>query len=381
MAAISLGEFVPKSVAISPDGKRLAVGGKDGTVRVIDPKEEKELFVLDSIAETVDLLAFSPDGKTLAAADRNKPRGSDAPHKVFVWDYAFLKKATALEPTIPVEANREEQVFGKLGGVFGLAFSPDGKRLLTTDWRFNVRLWDVATGKVVAKFHKLGLGHISTFSPDCSRVYLGGAQRPCVLGVPGLEEELPSVAYLDTPQLKFDLHGEIPKYDDRRKSSRDLPGDELLRAGTFDDLPRCGVKLLAKGKVVHSFEPDRIVGWDVTPDGKTLACFGHNTDGQGFDFPLRFYDIPTRKETATLRVYPKPGYGLRFSPDGKRLAVPHMDGLVRVWDVAALKPLLALDPDGFYVEKVTFSKDGTKLVGGNDRAAVLVVWDVTDAKK
>ena len=110
VAAVSLGEFVPKSVAVSPDGKLLALGGTDGSVRVIDPKDEKELAVLEKVAETVDLLAFSPNGKTVAAAFRNPQRGSAAPHAVTLWDYATDKKGRVLEPTIDDKANRNAGV-------------------------------------------------------------------------------------------------------------------------------------------------------------------------------------------------------------------------------------------------------------------------------
>lgn len=381
LSAISLGEFRPARLAISPDGKLLAVGGRDGTVRIIDPKEEKELATSEKLGEMVEVLEFHPNGKTVAAAEGDKQRGSDRPHRVHLWDFGGAKKATVLEPTIDTKANAEQLRYGKLGGVREVRFSADGKMLLTSDWSGTLRLWDSMKAVQLGKFHRLNTGPVATFTADGLRVYLCGATRPVALTVPDLKEVAVSPEIDNAPKVPFELHGEIPQYDARQKKYRALPGDELVQDGGYEKEPYAGVWLLAKGKPAHQFEPNRIVAWDVTPDGKTLACFGHNVDGQGFDHPVRFYDIATRQETAALRVYPKPGYALRFSPDGKRIAMPHHDGLVRVWDVATLKPLMALDPDGFYVDKLTFSKDGKKLVGGNDKSPVLVVWDVTDAKK
>ena len=86
------------------------------------------------------------------------------------------------------------------------------------------------------------------------------------------------------------------------------------------------------------------------------------------------------KEIAAWRLVPRPEYNFRFSPDGTRLAILHMDGYVRVWDVKTRKALLALDPDWHWPGPLTWSKDGKKLVAGTADAPVLLVWDATEKK-
>src|SRR5262249_47334477 len=59
------------ALAFSPDGRTLASGGQDGTVRLWHVKTRQELLRFDSIPAQVNQLAFSPDGTTLAAALHN----------------------------------------------------------------------------------------------------------------------------------------------------------------------------------------------------------------------------------------------------------------------------------------------------------------------
>ena len=68
------------SVAFSPDGRRLASGSRDGTVKVWDAAEGRELLTLKGHTDWVQGVAFSPDGRRLAAGGRDGT--------VTVWDAA-----------------------------------------------------------------------------------------------------------------------------------------------------------------------------------------------------------------------------------------------------------------------------------------------------
>ena len=81
---------------------------------------------------------------------------------------------------------------------------------------------------------------------------------------------------------------------------------------------------------------------------------------------------------ARVGLMPRIGLAHRVA---HRHAAMHDDGLLRIRDVAILKVLLALDPEGHWIDRFSFSKDGRRLVGGAAGSPVLAVWDATPPAK
>jgi len=113
------------AVAFSPDGSRLAGGSPDGTVKLWDPRAGELLHTLRGHSTVADLLAFSPDGDTIATASTN---ADDLAVRLWL-----------------VETGDQLSVLtGHTDALTSVAFSPDGAMLATCSRDKTIKLWDVS---------------------------------------------------------------------------------------------------------------------------------------------------------------------------------------------------------------------------------------------
>lgn len=288
----------------------------------------------------ISRVAFSPDGRILASIDAAQKRSD-----VCLWDAATGRLVRRLQAP---------------GGIWDFAFLPGGRKLLTCGAdRFHV--WDLSTGKVARSVLQPDQ-HVRrlTVSPDGKSVLATvGVQRRSRLVDLATGKALVHLHDCEMGVFSPDgktiaaagpLHAEL-------MSSKGISLDAKAHVQLYD---------VAEGRVLRKVEAGGLYPSPpaFSPDGKLLAwCAGPTRDRQS---RIDVIEAATGKLVRTLSLPGSPG-GLLvlvntmgvvatvvFSPDGKLLAAPCIDGTIRLWDVAkgvevrritSWAKLLAFSPD------------------------------------
>jgi WD40 repeat protein len=349
----------------SPDGKRL-VGIGDGFVKVFDADRNVELVSFKGPSGAA-MVASSPDGKRLAFACRSgfarfplgapgpRPRPVPLPGEIQVWDAANLTQLLSLK--------------GHLGGVAWVAFSPDGKRLLSVGDGFvdaqrkpvpaEVKVWDAENGSELGSFG-LSWSNLSAwaFSPDGKRLVAAN----------GLDIKVWDAA----------------------------TGVELLalkgHSGNVEQ-----VSFSPDGKRIVSASMDQTVKvWDATTGNETLTLRGHQggvtsaaftPDGKriitgSHDRNIKVWDPDMGIETLNLKGHTSGVTHVAVRPNGRCIASTGQDGTVMLWDAALGAEALTLKGHLRSPMSVAFSPDSTSIVstGSDPRASPqpgeLKLWDL-----
>lgn len=319
------------SVAFSPNGKWLCTGSWDRTVKVWDVGMWQEVAILIGHTDGVFSVAFSPDGNQLATGSRDKT--------VRVWEVGTWQAVTTLT--------------GHIDAVLSVVFSPDGKQLATGSGDKTVRVWGVNTWQAVALLAGHS-DHIYTlaFSPDGKRLITGSTDKTVKVWNAETWQTTTTLAeHADSVlSVAFSLDG------------------KRLATGSWDNTVK--VWDVSKWQVVmtligHSGSVDSVA---FSPDGRRLVTGGEDTT-------VKVWDVDTLQTTTTLSVQTNPVYSVAFSPDGKWLAMGSLDKTVKVWDVDRWQELVTLTLHSDFVFSVGFSPDGKWLVTGSEDQTANV-WDV-----
>jgi RNA polymerase sigma factor (sigma-70 family) len=436
------------SLAISPDGAKLAAQGTKPVIRLLDANTGKELWQIAGAQGSGGqyCLAFSPDSRTLVGpgekdmlclwdvATGNKLREicrcAHAAAAVFSADGKTLAAATRLQGQGEKTAVRLwDLATGKElprpqqqpGAAFRVALTADGQTLaaaytanaLWGPW--DIGLWEVATGK---KLRQVRGGEYMAFSPDGTT--LASSFGMVFLHDVATGKELNRAfvghqGYLWS--VAFSRDGKTVVTEDRHHVQRiwdPVSGKQVDEATSRLTRGNCWTHS-ADGKLLAWTERDfdttihlgdaasgkelRIIdasskrtsslwAFALSPDGKVLAGGGRSPSPMGARTMVRLWDVDMGKELPLANEPSGEGNGCNrvcFSPDGKFLALGCSDGTVRLWEIATGKEFRTFcetpaRQSEYGIVALAFSRDGKTLVATSDDGKGHM-WEVATGKE
>ncbi|MBD2203040.1 serine/threonine protein kinase [Calothrix sp. FACHB-1219] len=284
------------SVAFSPDGKTLASGSDDKTIKLWNVETKQEIRTLKGHLQWIWTVAFSPDGKTLASggADRN----------IKLWNISTGEEIRTLK--------------GHKDGIAAVAFSPDGNTLATASLDNTIKLWNVSTGAVISTLsgHNKAVSTIS-FSPDGQTLASGSWDNKIKLWNVATGKEIRT----------FSGHTQLIL------TVAFSPDGMTLASGSKDKTIKLWNLVTGENMITLQGHTDKVNAVAYLPKIAVNKIFNNGSLISGSnDNTVKLWDTKTGKEIRTFKRDSGYIYSVAASPDGKNIASGgSADNIIKIW--------------------------------------------------
>jgi WD40 repeat protein len=308
-------------------------------------------------------------------------------------DAEVRRRAAQLAQAIEQRLTDERSFRAHEGGVYQVAFSPDGRHVLSSGYdgeRRDVgllRLWEADGCKEVRRFAGKGIVYALAVAPDGKRVATGAQGGDlCLWDLrtgKALRRFPPSrlhvMALALSPAGRWLLSGSNDGKQDRLQLWNVEAGGEA-RTLAESKSPTYAVAFLPDGRAALSAGKDGVIRrWDVKAGREVSRLEGHTNmvtevavspDGRlalssSWDKTVRLWDLEAGREVRRFLGHADAVRAVKFTPDGRRALSASHDGTVRLWDVETGRELRRFPGPGGQFAAVAVSPDGKRVVSGS----------------
>ncbi|MCL2928793.1 MAG: serine/threonine protein kinase [Trichodesmium sp. MAG_R01] len=276
------------SVVFSPDGKMLATGSRETTVKILEIPTGKVINTFPADDSIIWSVAFNSDATQLVAGTYY--------WRVMIWN-------------VPTVAEEPFQIFEHRAPIWSVVMSPDDEIVASSSGDKRVKVWNLKTGSLIFSFpdHSDTIYSID-ISSDGKKLVSGSADQTI------------KIEDLDTGDLINTLNGHTGAI----RSVKITPDGKKIVSGSYDTT----VKIwdLKTGKLIKTLSGHtaEVISVDISRDGRYIASGGKDNN-------IKVWDLEKGELLNTLTGHTDEVYTVAFSPDGNSIASGGKDRTIKLW--------------------------------------------------